>query len=131
VECPSEDGKLVGENSITQAMNNCVLKESYRTSKGFAGESFNIFDKTTGKWHQTWVDNSGMLLQLDGGLVEQTNNKQAMVLQGKMIDSKGKQQVHRITWQPQVDGSVHQVWDMSEDNGANWKNLFYGIYKKK
>ena len=33
-----------------------------------------------------------------------------------------------ITWIPQENGTVLQVWDVSTDAGQNWRNLFTGEY---
>lgn len=47
------------------------------------GQSFNIF--SGGKWHQTWVDNQGLLLELVGGLVAPGR----MVMQQDTVDGDG------------------------------------------
>lgn len=59
-------GKLAGYNTIEKKHANCVLTESYHTDTGFSGQSLNICNKNTGNGHQTWADNSGTLLLLDG-----------------------------------------------------------------
>lgn len=56
------DGKLAGHNIITLDFNKCVLREQYSTPQGYRGESLNTYDKNSNQWHQTWVDNSGLLL---------------------------------------------------------------------
>ena len=48
----------------------CVLHEAYSTPTGYVGNSFNAYDRATGSWHQTWVDNAGTVLKLDGGMVD-------------------------------------------------------------
>ncbi|PWK54002.1 hypothetical protein [Pleionea mediterranea] len=122
----SKDGKLVGTNSITSSLNGCVLKEHYKTAKGYEGESFNLYDATTKQWHQTWVDNAGTLLQLDG-----VWNGQVMTLLGKGLTRKGEPVTHRIQWRPQDNGDVHQVWDITKDGGQHWQSNFFGVYQKK
>ena len=94
---------------------------------GVSGTSFNIYDRATGRWHQTWVDSTGLLLQLDGGLVDGV-----MVLSGKRPAPDGKgQTLHRISWTPAADGSVRQLWEASTDGGGNWAVLFDGHYEHK
>ncbi len=122
----SRDGKKVGENKISEAMNGCVLKEHYVATSGYEGESLNTFDQVQSQWHQTWVDNSGLLLQLDGHW-----NGHNMTLMGEGKNTKGQSIRHRIVWKPQKNGDVHQVWDISEDNGVHWTNAFFGVYKKR
>ena len=44
----------------------CVLQENWSGTGGFTGTSLNAYDAERKAWHQTWVDNSGGVLQLDG-----------------------------------------------------------------
>ncbi len=104
-------------------MNGCVIKESYSTPTGYHGESFNIYDKATNQWHQTWVDNNGMLLNLWGQL-----KSNSMVLTGTGKNQQGQEVRHKITWTPLVNGSVRQHWQMSQDHGVTWQTLFDGNY---
>lgn len=122
----SNDGKKVGENRISIAMNGCVLKEHYTTDKGYEGESLTIFNQQKQEWHQTWVDNSGTLLQLDGSW-----NGKTMTLQGEGRSKEGQPIIHRIKWVPKKNGDVHQIWDTSSDKGLHWNNAFYGVYQKQ
>ena len=82
-------------------------------------------DSTTGTWKQFWVDNSGLVLLLEGGLVEGK-----MVLQGRRLDAEGATVTDRITWMPNADGSVRQLWESSSDGGQTWSVAFDGLYVK-
>lgn len=119
-------GQVAGTNEITAVLGGCALLESYATPNGYVGNSYNIYDRTTGKWHQTWVDNAGTLLLLDGGVVDGR-----MVLSGPGKDQQGNDIINRITWTPHEDGSVQQTWDISSDGGGTWTNSFDGLYRKK
>jgi hypothetical protein len=77
-EVRKPDGTLAGTNRISKEYGGCVLHERYSTAKGYSGESLNTYDVARKVWHQTWVDNDGLLLLLDGGLV---NGR--MVLEGQ------------------------------------------------
>ena len=62
------DGKPAGTNRIESILGGCVLMESWESTNGKSvGHSFNLYS-SDGKWHQTWVDNGGTLLELVGGL---------------------------------------------------------------
>ena len=122
----SSNGQAAGTNSIHPIHGGCALQENWQGtgSGGISGTSFNIYDSATGRWHQTWVDASGTLLQLDGGLVDG-----AMVLSGQRPARSGNGlALHRISWTPNPDGSVRQLWEASSDDGANWNVLFDGLY---
>lgn len=118
-------GEIVGANQIAKAHDGCVIKELYSTPKGYSGESLNIFDKATGSWHQTWVDNSGLLLHLAGHF-----KNGAMVLSGASKSAKGQPVMHKISWTPDEQGEVRQLWRMSQDNGSTWTTVFDGRYVK-
>jgi hypothetical protein len=124
----SSNGQEAGTNSVVLIHNGCALQENWQGSDagGLSGTSFNIYDQASDKWHQTWVDSSGTLLQLDGALID---NK--MVLSGQRPSRDGdKIVVHRITWTPGEDGSVRQYWEASNDDGQSWSVLFDGLYVK-
>ena len=73
------------------------------------------------------LDDSGTLLQLNGSLVDGV-----MVLSGQRParDGGGMAQ-HRISWTPNPDGSVRQLWEASKDEGRLWTVLFDGLYTKE
>jgi hypothetical protein len=125
----TSDGQLAGRNSIHPIQNGCALQENWQGSGegGISGASFNIYDQATGQWHQTWVDSSGTLLRLDGGL-----DGGIMVLSGQRVAREGSGMVqHRISWTPNPDGSVRQLWEASKDEGETWTALFDGLYTKQ
>ncbi len=119
------NGKLAGVNRIEKKHGGCVLHEQYSTPTGYTGESLNTYDATRKLWHQTWVDNGGLLLLLDGRLVEGR-----MVLEGPGQDAKGVAIRHRITWTPNPNGTVRQFWE-STDASGKWTVAFDGTYKRK
>lgn len=118
-------GQQVGENRITEILGNCVLLEEWTGRSGSVGKSFNIYDAARGVWHQTWVDNGGTLLQLDGRL-----ENGAMVLMGERPDTAGRPILQRITWTPLPDGRVRQLWETSID-AYTWAAVFDGFYSRK
>jgi hypothetical protein len=110
------DGTLAGINRITREYGDCVIHERYAAAKGYNGESLNIYDATRKVWHQTWVDVDGLLLTLEGRW-----NGKSMVLEGMQ---------QRITWTPNSDGSVRQLWEAADDKGA-WSVVFDGRYTRR
>jgi len=119
------DGKLAGVNRITREYGGCVLHERYDTGRGYSGESLNIYDAGRKTWHQSWVDTSGTLLVLEGGL--RNGN---MVLEGKTVGTDAQTTRHRITWTPNADGSVRQLWESTDAKGQ-WAIAFDGQYTRK
>ena len=120
------DGKLAGHNLVETRYGGCVVHEQYSSASGkYQGESLNIYDATRKVWHQTWVDNSGLLLVLEGGI---SGGK--MVMQGTTTNSDGTVTRQRISWTPNADGSVRQFWE-SSDKPGQWETVFDGRYTHK
>ncbi|MGB0496683.1 MAG: hypothetical protein ACPGJI_10020, partial [Kangiellaceae bacterium] len=103
------------KSSITKHNNGCSIHEHYVTSTGYTGNSLNFYDKANNKWHQTWIDNSGNPLYLDGQFKDG-----AMILLNTS---------NRITWTKNEAGMVNQVWETTADKGKTWKVIFDGSYK--
>ncbi|WP_394173795.1 hypothetical protein [Thalassotalea litorea] len=111
-------------SKISKILGGCSILEEYQTANGFRGKSLNIFNAQTQSWHQTWVDNSGLLLQLEGKFVDGV-----MVLMGEVIDKDGKAVEQKISWQALDNGDVRQIWAQRDIDGK-WQVLFNGRYVK-
>lgn len=120
------DGKPAGTNQIRRILDGCVIQESWRGAGGSSGTSYNVYDRTRRRWHQTWVDDRGSLLQLDGEF-----SKPRMTLRGETLDSSGVKQLQRITWQPTGPAQVRQLWESSRDGGKTWAVIFDGRYHRR
>jgi hypothetical protein len=46
-------------NTIQKAHNGCVIVENWDDGQGGTGQSFNIYDRVSRRWNQTWVDSTG------------------------------------------------------------------------
>ena len=127
-EVRDPQGKIVGHNRIERAHEGCVLIEHWTSVARVTGTSVNVYDRDRGRWHQTWVDSGGGLLQLNGALVAN-----AMVLAGEAVDADApsRRALQRITWTPQPNGDVRQLWESSTDGGKTWNVVFEGRYTKR
>jgi hypothetical protein len=119
------DGQPAGHNEIRKIHGGCALAESWLSARGnFSGSSLNTYDRATDRWHQTWVDTAGTLLELDGGF-----SGGRMVLSGQRPGPDGTVVKHRIAWTPNEDGTVRQHWQTSVD-GESWTTVFDGLYTR-
>ena len=117
------EGRALGTSSITPLFATGALAEHWRGEGGFEGRSLNCYDAGRSRWHQTWVDSTGGLLLLEGGLVHD-----AMVLEGSAPGEHPAVAVpQRITWSPEP-GGVRQHWESCAD-GARWVTEFDGHYR--
>ncbi|MDH4259719.1 MAG: tetratricopeptide repeat protein [Gammaproteobacteria bacterium] len=121
VETPAAAG-VVSHNRISSINGGCALHEQYTTPSGYEGSSLNFYDSARKVWHQTWIDNQGGPLYIEGGF-----DGKSMVL-ATTADPK---QVNRVTWTPLDDGRVRQHWESSSDGGATWSTAFDGYYSRR
>ena len=120
-------GKPAGVNRIEKILEGCALLENWQGVGGMSGKSVNFYDPRRERWHQTWVDDRGGSLGLDGAFA---GGK--MVLTGTKKDpTTGKTTIDRITWTPLPADQVRQVWETSTDDGKSWTVAFDGLYTRK
>jgi hypothetical protein len=122
-------GEQAGSNTIELVMGGCVLHEHYTTPRGYEGESLNTWDASRGVWHQTWVDNGGVLLVLEGTF----HPDRGMVLEGVTVGPDGAETLNRISWTVEDESGdrVRQRWSVSTDGGESWTVGFDGEYRRR
>lgn len=120
--------KFLGGNEIISLQGQCILQENWTSGAGkYTGTSYNFYDSGNDEWNQIWIDNQGGHLKLKGNL-----EGNSMVMRSEVLPTgEGNTVLNQITWTPDNDGNVRQVWEISEDEGATWKVVFDGIYKPK
>jgi hypothetical protein len=114
---------VVARNRVDIILGGCVLREVYSQNDGLRGESFSMYDATQRRWHQTWVNDRGGLLLLDGGL-----KAGRMVLTGVERDRNGTASLLRGTWYSEGP-SVRETAERSVDGGKTWKPVFDIMFK--
>ncbi len=119
-------GKVVGTNLVTSEEAGCLIHEHWIGGGGNTGQSFNFFDSSAGLWNQVWVDNFGSILRLSGSYADGV-----MRFGGVAPGPGGKPQQQRLAFFRNVDGSVRQLWESSDDEGKTWQVAFDGLYRKK
>jgi hypothetical protein len=118
------DGKLIGHDHLEKAYGGCVLQEHWTSVDGGTGSSFSMYDASRKLWHQTWVDSTGTLVVLEGGLKDGR-----MLMTGEMTEG-GKHVQDRMSWAPGKDGKIRQLWETSSDGGKTWQIIFDVYYSK-
>ncbi len=118
--------KVIGHNTITIQEDSCVMREQWRGAGGSTGISINYYNRKDKLWHQHWVDNYGGVLDLKGGLINNT-----MILSSDPTPGQnGKLNINRVIWTPVSDKEVIQEWMVSQDGGSTWTTIFLGFYRK-
>lgn len=117
------DGNKAGSNVISRVENGCALQELWTSAGGTTGRSLNFYDPNRGKWRQHWVSPTGLLIDIEGGLVDGS-----MVLEGIVYYFSGLQADFRGTWTPLEDGRVRQYFEQHDAASDSWQPWFEGFY---
>ena len=118
------DGKPAGHSRIEGVLGGCALLEHWSGTGGSDGKSLSLYVAADRQWNQTWIDSDGNRIVLTGGM-----DGARMVLKNAWTQN-GKPMRSELSWTPEANGSVRQVWRQSNDGGATWTTTFDGIYRR-
>ena len=115
-----------GRNRITKILDGCVILEEFSGAPGVQldGRSFSTFDRTAGRWKQTWVDSSGAYLDLVG------STEGANMVFSRQATRDGRTFLQRMIFLDVKPESFTWLWQRSDDNGANWKTTWEIKYER-
>jgi hypothetical protein len=120
-----EGGK--GINNISKILGGCVVFEEFDAtpSSPLIGKSFSVYNIRTGKWHQTWVDNSGGYLDFSG------NWQDDKMILSRSAEIKGVVTIQRMVWYNITDNKFDWNWEKSTDGGKTWTVSWKIQYTRK
>jgi hypothetical protein len=123
-------GQLGGTNTLSFRVSNKVIHESWISTGGqFSGESWNVYNRATNAWEQTWVDISGARLFMSAPCND--DSVEGLMFVGENI-APGKGSVKtRMHVRPVDDGRVVQTGYESNDAGKSWTQKYELIYVPK
>jgi len=127
------DGNPAGTNRIESVAGGRGLYENWEGATqpngqpGGDGKSLNAFNPAKKQWQQFWIGGGGNVLELAGGLVD----GKMVLLSAERPLRDGRSVTNRITWTPNPDGTVRQLWEQSFDAGKTWQTAFDGLYRRK
>ncbi|MBI1765237.1 MAG: tetratricopeptide repeat protein [Acidobacteria bacterium] len=119
-------GQMAGQSSIQLILGKCVILEHWTGTGGVSGKSFNVFDTTDHKWHQTWVDDQGTFTEYKNG--EYKDGKLVYVAEQMQ---KGQKTLQRMTFFNLDANRVRQFGETSNDGGQTWQVSYDLIYHRK
>jgi len=93
--------------------------------KGYKGKSMSVYEKRSGTWRQTWVDNSNEYIDLIGKI---DGNKR--IFMTAATDSSGHKMLKRMVFYDITPNSFTWDWESSSDSGTTW-NLQWRIHYKR
>ena len=113
-------GQKFAHSSIQLVLDECVIFENYTDAKGYAGKSFSIWDATTKKWEQRYVDTTGAFHTWTGGLEN-----------GRMVFYWKTNVLQRMIYEKEGPDRVRQLIDSSSDDGKTWTPSYNGLYIRR
>ena len=116
-----------GRSSVRAEDAGCVITEHW-TSVGqpYSGRSLNIYDRTSQKWEQFWVDSNGTRVHFVGG---PTDSGMRITTEAPVPVAPSQQAYSRMTFTHNADGSVLQHGETSPD-GQTWTTSYAFIYRR-
>lgn len=122
-------GQPAGRSSITQHDDGCVIEEVWTgVTPHDTGRSLNMYDITTGKWLQFWMNTIGDVSRFEG---EPTpDGGMRVVALNEMRPGSTRTASIGIEWTRQSDGSVRQHGIISRDGGQTWTDRYDYIYRR-
>lgn len=114
-------GQKLASSSVQLILDECVIFENYTDSRGYAGKSFSIYDATSKKWEQRYVDTTGAFHTWTGGIED-----------GRMVFYwKTPQSLNKMTYEKEAPDRVRQLLFASTDDGKTWQPTYNGLYMRR
>ncbi|WP_138380641.1 hypothetical protein [Luteithermobacter gelatinilyticus] len=122
------DKRGEGINRIRKIYEGCVVEERFdggvMGGHHFRGGSYSIFDKHSGQWRQTWVDNQGGYFDFYG-----KDLGKEFVFETRPETSRAGP-LRRMLFTDITADSLTWRWQKSEDGGRNWTDLWVIYYER-
>lgn len=117
-----------GTNVVNKVLGGCVVQENFDggAKLPLKGISHSMFEARSGKWKQTWVDNSGSYLDFVGGM-----DGDKMILSRGFTGRDGKERMQRMIFFNIEKNSIDWKWEGSTDGGKTWKLAWHIKYSRK
>jgi hypothetical protein len=129
----SKAGEVVhSSNTIKRILSSCIVQENFVGSSAseqapqLLGTSVSVFDVSSSKWKQTWVDNQGSYLDFTGEFKDGQ-----MVLIREATRPDGTTLMQRMVWKNISSNEFDWSWERSKDKGQTWEVLWPIHYKRK
>lgn len=122
--------RRVGQNRIEKILAGCAIMENWRAADGGEGKSL-FFVDYDGRWAQIWVTEQA---PVPGGTKEKVMVSDppegAVRFQGVVRHPDEGAWLDRTTLTALEDGTVHQLIEISRDNGETWNPTFDAVYRR-
>jgi hypothetical protein len=118
-----------GDSKISVILDSCVILEEWTSmQQGYAGKSFNTYNKATKMWQQTWVDNKGGMTEYNNSVWEK--DKMIVTTDNRQLPN-GSWLIQRMSFTKLSEDRVRQHGENSTDGGKTWTTTFDLEYRRK
>lgn len=126
VFAPGSD-MVLAESTIRALDQGCVIFEEWRPFQGASGHSLSDYDPLTQKWHQTWIDSSGVRTLFTGAF-----ENGAMGLDYDTPPPAGQAEGRRRMSYQQIDANTVRQWGARfNDATQQWDVVWDLTYKRR
>jgi hypothetical protein len=116
-----------GTNRIVRILDEKVIQENFSDGKNsYRGTSLSVYNPRLKTWNQTWADNQGGYIHLEG-LVSDGKR----MFQTQPTDFNGTKVIRRMVFFDIKANSFTWNWEQSQDGGKTWALQWKINYKRK
>lgn len=126
---PAPPGRQPESNVVERTHNGCVVMENWDDRVGGTGQSFNIYDRVSQRWHQTWVDSTGGLHEYWGELKDGNMVFMGQVPLPPASRFQGRRTI-RLSFIPMAADKVRQFSESLNADGT-WSVNYDLIYTRR
>ena len=123
----TQGGKAgTSRNRVTKQLDGCVVQEDFEGPPGtpLVGRSVSMFDRASGRWKQTWVDNQGSYLDFTGGMED------GRMVFAREFERNGQRIRQRMVFDDVSADGLTWRWQRSTDAGATWATAWEIRYRR-
>lgn len=115
-----------GRNSIRRTLGGCVVQENFEAGP-YIGSSTSVYVPTRNGWRQTWVDNQGAYIALNG---EFKDGKMELRTDPRSLPD-GSVLVNRMVYANITHDAFDWAWQSSKDGGKTWTDNWNIHYMRR
>jgi hypothetical protein len=119
-----------GTNRIEKTLDGVVIQENFEAIKGrlqgYKGRSLSVYNPQGQSWHQTWVDNQGGYIDLDGSI----DGNKRIFQTDERPGPQGSTIINRMVFYDIKSDSFTWDWESSTDGGETWTVNWQILYTK-
>jgi len=124
-EVIGKNNNVAGKSLIQISLDSCLIIENWTGTSGSNGKSFNFYNSTYDYWQQTWVDNSGGVIEFIEGKFE--DNFLRFATSRPTADGS----IKRLTFYKISQNQIRQLGESSSNQSKTWSIEYDLMYFRR